>query len=245
MTTRMFQCKEATSNKFWSYETKGTTVTCKWGRVGTDGQSKEFKFSSSYEVDTFVNDKVKEKKNKGYEEITKEILGKETALAESLGFRQKIDTLEFVSADKLSGNSVKLTELKEYDPEEYIFVKTMDSWDKISSQGAQYYLISKKHGHQRLSKPNGNKYDVSSLWDVKVADAILTYLNDQISKFTKIITSMFGSFAGRTLDDDVVAQAVSDYKHSSGADSNLSDKVLGKLASMSGFASFAGRVIDF
>lgn len=54
------------NNKFWEYEISGNTITYKWGRVGTTGQSKtEISSSPEYTAQSKANSKIK----KGYTKI--------------------------------------------------------------------------------------------------------------------------------------------------------------------------------
>lgn len=76
---------EKGSHKFWGYDCKcehmtgaGATaikqwrVTCYWGRIGQSlktCQRKEFEFNSEWEAQEFIEDKLKDKRNKGYRPI--------------------------------------------------------------------------------------------------------------------------------------------------------------------------------
>jgi predicted DNA-binding WGR domain protein len=54
------------SRKFWTVETKGATMTCWWGRVGTAGQTKSWHYSSPRVAEDQAIHKINEKLNKGY-----------------------------------------------------------------------------------------------------------------------------------------------------------------------------------
>ncbi len=242
---KIYHNKEGTSNKFWSYEVQGNNVLVRFGRVGLEGQQKLHEFGSPFSRDAFINKIVAEKEKKGYQEVAKDKLEQEKSLAESLGYRSKIEELKFVTVDGKNDDTVTITELDEPDYE-YILVKTIDSWNKDADQGAKYYLISQKHGHLQLTPTSkSGKYRYGTLHDHRIGPAIIEYLKDQIVKITKIVTAQFASFQGRILDDSDVTVVVAAYKASGKADAGISDQVLGKLATMTGFASFAGRVIDF
>lgn len=92
---KIFICKDDTSNKFWGYKINGMTVTCKWGRLGTAGQSKDFSFKTQYDLNEFVNDKTEEKTNKGYDEMSPEQLELETTVAQTIGVGNKIEKISF------------------------------------------------------------------------------------------------------------------------------------------------------
>jgi predicted DNA-binding WGR domain protein len=65
-TMTIFQYKRGTSDKFWCYGVVNNTVTVKWGRTGTTGQSKIHAFSDQTELWNFVNKLIDSKLNKGY-----------------------------------------------------------------------------------------------------------------------------------------------------------------------------------
>lgn len=116
---------ENQSNKFWSYSLTGTTVVCKWGRIGNDPDKVTKTFPSIPAANKFIQQKIKEKERKGYKLVTKEKLNDEVSTAKELGVRNKVKTMLFCSK---SGN--KLTELGGYDPEQYVYVEVLDSWNK-------------------------------------------------------------------------------------------------------------------
>lgn len=101
---KIFICTEDTSNKFWGYKVNGLTVTCKWGRLGTAGQQKDFKFKDQYDLDEFVEDKTEEKVNKGYVEKSPEQLELETVVAQTIGVGNKIEKIAFA---KVTGTGAK------------------------------------------------------------------------------------------------------------------------------------------
>ena len=105
---KIFICTEDTSNKFWGYKVNGLTVTCKWGRLGTAGQQKDFSFKSQYDLDEFIEDKTEEKVNKGYEEKSPEQLDLETTVAKTIGVGNKIESIHFVQLNE-RGNRKSIT----------------------------------------------------------------------------------------------------------------------------------------
>lgn len=54
------------SNKFWKASVHGKTVTSHWGKIGTEGQTKDFSFPTELEAQAYFNKKVTEKLVKGY-----------------------------------------------------------------------------------------------------------------------------------------------------------------------------------
>ncbi|MFB7370782.1 DUF4132 domain-containing protein [Streptomyces sp. NPDC056222] len=57
------------SAKFWEAEAAGTSVTVRFGRVGTDGQTRVKEFDSSEAAQSYLAKAVAEKERKGYEEL--------------------------------------------------------------------------------------------------------------------------------------------------------------------------------
>ncbi len=63
---RYFEFSEGTSNKFWEVELSGNSVTTRWGRIGSDGQSTTKDFSDTEKAKSEYNKLVGEKARKGY-----------------------------------------------------------------------------------------------------------------------------------------------------------------------------------
>ena len=55
-------------NKFWAaqLDTNTHTVSVRWGRIGTKGQSQTKGFGSEYQAANFIDSKLSEKRRKGY-----------------------------------------------------------------------------------------------------------------------------------------------------------------------------------
>jgi predicted DNA-binding WGR domain protein len=232
-----FHCKEGSSNKFWSYEVDGNTVNIEYGRVGGRTTKDKKSFPTTYARDRFIDKKVREKKRKNYNEIDETEKVKETTLAEGLGTRDKVMDISFVKISKV-GKRIKLQDIGDYDPEGYIFVKLINSWNKTES----FMLVSEHDISVSLVPSSPGTYYERALSSAK-STAIVQYLNDILSKFEEIVTASFGSLGGRALDDDSLGQVVDSYKQNEG--SEISDNVLGKIASMAGnFGSLGGRALD-
>lgn len=67
---RYFEFTEGNSSKFWEIEINDCDVTTRWGRIGTDGQTKTKTFESSQKADAEYSKLVLEKTSKGYCEST-------------------------------------------------------------------------------------------------------------------------------------------------------------------------------
>ena len=65
---RYFEFVEGTSSKFWEVSVSGCDLTTRWGRIGTDGQSKTKTFASPDAARTEADKLVEEKTDKGYRE---------------------------------------------------------------------------------------------------------------------------------------------------------------------------------
>ncbi|MFC5286295.1 DUF4132 domain-containing protein [Actinokineospora guangxiensis] len=59
---------EGGSAKFWEGQQNGTSVTVRWGRIGTAGQTKDKDFADDESARSFLDKQVAEKKRKGYKE---------------------------------------------------------------------------------------------------------------------------------------------------------------------------------
>ncbi len=55
------------TSKFWEAESVGASVTIRWGRIGTRGQSQVKSFASERAAEAFLGEKAAEKRRKGYE----------------------------------------------------------------------------------------------------------------------------------------------------------------------------------
>ena len=57
------------SNKFWEVTVSGDSLTARWGRIGTSGQTKEKTFASNKEAQVDADKQFKKKVSKGYVEV--------------------------------------------------------------------------------------------------------------------------------------------------------------------------------
>jgi DNA ligase-1 len=65
---RYFEFVEGTSSKFWEVSVAGSDLTTRWGRIGTDGQSKTKTFADPAKAQAEADKLVAEKTDKGYVE---------------------------------------------------------------------------------------------------------------------------------------------------------------------------------
>ena len=103
------------------------------------------------ERDRAIQKLVGEKLRKGYEESSEQDLRAEVKTAQTIGHKNKIARLEWVS---LKGRIMSV--LSDYDPSKYVYVEVMDSWSREVTR----LLISKKEtweitgGVNRIGPPN-------------------------------------------------------------------------------------------
>jgi predicted DNA-binding WGR domain protein/cell wall assembly regulator SMI1 len=63
-------CTEGGANKFWEGTVDGSTLTVRFGKIGTDGQTKATKFAGAAEAEKELAKLIKQKLAKGYVETT-------------------------------------------------------------------------------------------------------------------------------------------------------------------------------
>jgi len=64
----IYELSEGNSNKFWEVELSGNSVTTRWGRIGSDGQSKTKAFETEATAKSELEKLIKEKTSKDYGE---------------------------------------------------------------------------------------------------------------------------------------------------------------------------------
>jgi DNA ligase-1 len=67
--SRRFEFSEDKSNKFWEVSIAGCDVTVRYGRIGSDGQTKTKSFPDAAAAQEHADQLVEEKVDKGYEEV--------------------------------------------------------------------------------------------------------------------------------------------------------------------------------
>lgn len=68
--TRRFEFVDGSSNKFWEVRVEGASQTVRYGRIGTDGQSKTKQFADAATALADAEGLIEEKLEKGYAEVT-------------------------------------------------------------------------------------------------------------------------------------------------------------------------------
>lgn len=93
------ECTTGGHNKFWKIWTigNGVTVKTKFGQIGTDGTTVVKDFDYRYQAQTYINQKVEEKINKGYVVIN-DYTKKETMNIKLLNnFTAEVNTSELLT----------------------------------------------------------------------------------------------------------------------------------------------------
>ena len=71
MAKQYYECKDKTSSKFWEIDAKGKTVTVRFGKIGTDGQTTVKTFASPTEATGHATKVIAEKVKKGYKKASR------------------------------------------------------------------------------------------------------------------------------------------------------------------------------
>ena len=66
---RRFEVRDTKSSKFWEIDQQGSTVTTRWGRLGTDGQTKTKDLGTEAKASAEVDKQIRGKTSKGYQEL--------------------------------------------------------------------------------------------------------------------------------------------------------------------------------
>jgi predicted DNA-binding WGR domain protein len=66
---RRFEFSDSKSNKFWEIDTEGASVITRWGRIGTNGQTKSKEFASTEVAQSEASKQIASKVRKGYAEV--------------------------------------------------------------------------------------------------------------------------------------------------------------------------------
>lgn len=67
--TRRFEFADTKSNKFWEITVEGLTVSVRYGRIGTVGQSQTKVYTTALDSSAAAEKQVSEKVRKGYQEV--------------------------------------------------------------------------------------------------------------------------------------------------------------------------------
>ncbi len=85
-------------NKFWSItlDTTTNTVTRRWGRIGTKGQSKSESFAATWAAKNFIESKIAGQRRDGYKPIDRASLDRMSIEAAIVGTQNKCHNFKWV-----------------------------------------------------------------------------------------------------------------------------------------------------
>lgn len=195
---KIFICTEDTSNKFWGYKVNGMTVTCKWGRLGTAGQSKDFNFKNQYDLDEFIEDKTEEKINKGYEEKSPEQLELETTVAQTIGVGHKIEKIAFAKVTGTNKKKINILDPKRdkkllHDPNMQPMVYAVISGRRKDKED---YDIPTREFLLSLNDAKVVKTDFADRWNdddpITIESELPVEINDEAQTMAKAVGACIG-----------------------------------------------------
>jgi len=193
MAKGLYICNTDVHNKYWKYQTQSeSTVYIEWGRIGGSSQNQTKSFSNDYRMHDFIAKKVSEKIAKGYKESNTEELKEETKTAQDLGAQFKISEVAWVC---VSGPN-QLTKITDYDPNQWVLVKVLNSWTKDVFS----FIISKTSAE----KINGLEDDLTFKSKHKTTDdfvdAVRRYVKRICESIQQVFLAKFGDVGVRKLD---------------------------------------------
>ena len=189
--------QDSKSNKIWSYEIlTPTSIKIRWGRIGLDQQEQIQEFPNSEKMQSFISKKVREKTadvpGKRYKQVQEETVKTEEEIAELLGAKNKIKSVNFVQRKDRN-----LIFMQEYDPEHYILVSIMHSWNKTTRE----FLLNKKESYElrKCTETNeGYKFEFIEISSSNIILGIRQHLKN-ITKAIREIINTFGFGGPRKL----------------------------------------------
>ena len=235
---RQFTCKTGNSNKHWSCDKDGTTAVFEWGRIGSNTSVTRKDFISDYDCNLFIEKKMNEKRRKGYTETTNKELNKEVKIAKDLGFRYKINKIEWCDQNgKIVDN---------YDPNGSIYLQIMESWKK---KNYHIMLSRREYVESESVEIQGNKVTIGrpNYSPVFTHQRLRSVLDKLVQEVRKAIKSVkFAALGVRSvqLDDDpndinfMLDEQESKQIFEAIGDSSASQQVISK------FASLGSRTLD-
>jgi len=164
-------------NKFWIAENKSHVVTFRWGRIGTNGQSKtESTYSIGAAVGT-MEEKARRKYDKGYRRASEAEFTALTLAAQMVGSANKVSDVTFIDG----GTKETLQEQDLYDPDRNIVVRTkVRLWHKKEEYLYTIEIGKKVEVFNRCGVLTNVPQEVQDVLD-KAQEATGLILNQQIS----------------------------------------------------------------
>jgi len=187
-------------NKFCQYEIIGNKVKYSWGRIGGSTVEKIISYNSLYDLQSTLYKIIEQKKDKGYQESSKEKLQEENNVAQNLGIQNKIDGILWV--DKK--NNI-LNQIDQYDSNKYVYVEILNSWKKERIR----LLLSKTDSFKIVggtTETNRNIY-FNDIISINRNDKFIVTVRSVLMKMSEIIvqtlkTVKFGAVGIRNLFED-------------------------------------------
>ena len=91
----------------------------------------------------------------------------------------------------------KLKQIKSYDPDHYIYVEIMDSWDQ---QQRSHLLLSKKESFELIGLKANLSFSQLGTPNRDFVDGVKRYLNRLVGKIKQVLSITIASMTTRSLD---------------------------------------------
>lgn len=137
---RYFEYKEDKSSKFWEITLEKTTITTRYGKIGTDGQSSTKTLDTKEQAQKEFEKLIKAKFKKGYVEIIKEKQEKTEAPDYNIGVISKKEAIQRFELDQyFSELPAGETQYLLFEGDDVVFDRDLDIAQlcKLFSQGKQ------------------------------------------------------------------------------------------------------------
>jgi len=181
---RMFEYRDGKSDKFWCIELNGNSHTVRYGRVGTDGQSKTKEFADGEKAKKDYEKLIGQKTKKGYAEVEDEaesrsakVKAKKETTAEH---KQFIDGI-LEDPDDLAGYGVYADFLEENEDPRGEFIRIGLQLEDESTKAAERKKLQKRE--KELIKAHGKEWvgdlDIF-LFDYKTPEALSWRGNEKL-----------------------------------------------------------------
>lgn len=93
-----FEYNDNKSHKFWEITLDGVTLTTRYGKIGTDGQTAEKTFETPEKAEKEYNKLIGEKTKKGYTEINNNINNKKMENTKKINFNEAVKLINKIEA---------------------------------------------------------------------------------------------------------------------------------------------------
>ncbi len=192
-----YELVEGTSNKFWEITQEGVTVTVRWGKVGTAGQSTTKTFGSAAEAKKEHDKLVGEKTRKGYllagaSSPSQAAPAKDVAPHAGTAFKladvDRLDGAPDGSAEKFMGQKIA-----DYDPEEGLKDAARKAY-RIQQEGSVDEFL--ETFAQLVADPNAGKLKAFVIGGWSTDEAGGSADDDYVRKIRKALVGAAGKLTG-------------------------------------------------